>query len=263
MAPRGRNASDAVARATTPCDGRPILMNVILFAPDETRLRADDPRAVHLLTVLRASVGDSFRAGVIDGPLGVGTITARDDDGLALAFAWGEPPPPLPPITVIIGLPRPPTARKILHEATALGVARLWFVRTALGERSYAQSPLWTAGEWRRHCLDGAQQAICTRIPEVDAGRTLMAALRHLPESHRVALDHEVADQSIAEVPLGAPLTLAIGAERGWTDAERDRLRAHGFAFAHLGRRVLRVETATIAALAVAQARLGLWTRDR
>jgi RsmE family RNA methyltransferase len=58
-------------------------------------------------------------------------------------------------------------------------------------------------------------------------------------------------------VALGAPLVLAFGPERGWSAAERDLLRAQHFAFAHLGTRVLRSETAVIAALAVVRSRLG------
>ncbi|HEY1848006.1 MAG TPA: RsmE family RNA methyltransferase, partial [Opitutaceae bacterium] len=49
-------------------------------------------------------------------------------------------------------------------------------------------------------------------------------------------------------------LALAFGPERGWSGAERDLLRARGFTLAHLGTRVLRTETAVVAALAIAKA---------
>jgi RsmE family RNA methyltransferase len=50
---------------------------------------------------------------------------------------------------------------------------------------------------------------------------------------------------------------LAIGPERGWGPRDRDGLRAAGFALAHLGPRVLRSETAVVAALAILRADLG------
>ncbi|MBP7483295.1 MAG: RsmE family RNA methyltransferase, partial [Lacunisphaera sp.] len=50
---------------------------------------------------------------------------------------------------------------------------------------------------------------------------------------------------------------LALGAERGWSAAERTLLRASGFTFTHLGERVLRTETACIAALTLLKAKLG------
>jgi RsmE family RNA methyltransferase len=54
------------------------------------------------------------------------------------------------------------------------------------------------------------------------------------------------------------PVVLALGPERGWGPADRAALRAHGFTLVHLGTRVLRSETAVIAALTLVRARLGL-----
>jgi len=51
---------------------------------------------------------------------------------------------------------------------------------------------------------------------------------------------------------------VAIGPERGWSARERDLLRARGFELVHLGPRVLRTETACVAAVAVVKSRLGL-----
>jgi RsmE family RNA methyltransferase len=54
------------------------------------------------------------------------------------------------------------------------------------------------------------------------------------------------------------PIALAIGPERGWAAGDRAALRAHGFTLVHLGPRVLRTETACIAALAVIRSKLGM-----
>ena len=80
------------------------------------------------------------------------------------------------------------------------------------------------------------------------------------PGITRLALDNYEAPAALGatELAAGAPIALAIGGERGWSAAERDLLRLHGFAFRHLGARVLRTETAAIAALAIVRARLGL-----
>jgi RsmE family RNA methyltransferase len=51
---------------------------------------------------------------------------------------------------------------------------------------------------------------------------------------------------------------LALGPERGWGPADRAALRAHGFTLVHLGPRVLRSETAVVAALTLVRAQLGL-----
>jgi RsmE family RNA methyltransferase len=73
----------------------------------------------------------------------------------------------------------------------------------------------------------------------------------------RGALDLYEASEPLGRIALAAPVVLAFGPERGWSDSERDRLRDHGFTLAHLGSRVLRVETAVVAAVSVVKARLG------
>jgi RsmE family RNA methyltransferase len=236
-------------------------VNLILFEPAElaVSLPRTDPRAVHLLNVLRRSVGDTFDAGLVNGPRGKGTLAAVGPDSLTLTFSWGAAAPAPDPIILLVGLPRPQTARDILREATSLGVGELHFFRSEKGEVSYAQSTLWSSGEWRRHLLTGAEQAFDTRLPAVTHGRTLAEVIAALPAgAARVALDNYESPQPLAVVPLASPAVLAFGSERGWSAAERDLLRAQGFALAHLGQRVLRSETAVIAALAIVRSRLGL-----
>ncbi len=241
-------------------------MNLLLFTREEaaTPLLRTDPRSTHLLEVLRRQIGDTFDAGLIDGPRGKGTITALSPAALSLTFSWGEPPPPLDPITLFIGLPRPQTARKILQEATALGASALHFFTSERGEPSYAQSTLWSSGEWRRHLITGAEQAFCTRLPVVTWARPLSALINELPASTtRLALDNYESTAPLSAAVLApasqqSPAVLAIGSERGWSPDERDLLRAQGFTLAHLGPRVLRAETAVTAAVSIVKARLGL-----
>ncbi len=239
-------------------------MNLLLFQRAELGwpLPAADPRARHLRTVLRRAVGEEFDLGVIDGPRGKGRVTALPADGsVAFAATLGAEPPPLAPLHLVIGLPRPQTARKILQEGTALGVGALHFVGTGRADPSYAQSTLWSSGEWRTHLVEGAQQAFCTRLPAVTVGPPLAAALAELPpDALRLALDNYEAAAGLADfaLPAAAPrAVLALGPERGWDGADRAALRAAGFTLVHLGPRVLRLETATVAAVAILKARLG------
>ncbi|MEO7411977.1 MAG: RsmE family RNA methyltransferase [Opitutaceae bacterium] len=238
-------------------------MNLILFEAHEITLPLprEDRRAVHLIDVLRRSPGDTFDAGLVNGQLGKGTLAAIGREGLQLSFKWTAETPPLDPITLLIGLPRPQTARKILQEATSLGVGHLHFIRTERGEPNYAQSTLWHSGEWRRHLLAGAEQAFCTRLPGLSYGKTLAELFPALPSpAVRIALDNYESSVGLRDAGFdGSPVILALGAERGWSPPERNDLREQGFLFAHLGRRVLRVETACIAALAIVKDRSGFF----
>ena len=246
-------------------------LNIIIFESDETGrpLLRSDPRAAHVLDVLRRQEGDTFDAGLVDGPRGKATVVTIGAEALTLSFAWGALPPPLDPITLIVGLPRPQTARKILQEATALGVAAMHFVATEKSEASYAHSTLWSSGEWRRHLIAGAEQAFDTRLPHVTWSRSLPEVVAALsPTATRLALDHYEATSPLSEchliddtrtavMPAGA--VLAFGPERGWSARDRALLRANGFPLVHLGPRVLRTATAVVAAVALVKARLGLF----
>ena len=237
-------------------------MNIILFSSSEVELPLSrhDPRARHILTVLRRQIGDRFDAGVIDGPRGKATLLEVRGNDLRLSFAWENVPPLLAPLRLILGLPRPQTARDLLREGTALGVAAMEFARTERGEASYAQSSLWSGDEWRDLLVTGAAQAFCTRLPAVQHGRTLSEAIAAVPPGWtRLALDNYESPVALAELALAdsAGVVLALGAERGWSDAERALLRENGFQFVHLGPRVLRMETATIAAVTLVKAKRG------
>lgn len=209
-----------------------------------------------MLTVLKRNSGEVFDAGLINGPRGQGTLVTIGPDALTLAFIWGDSSPPLESVILIIGLPRPQTARDILRDATTLGVAAIHFVSTEKSENNYAQSSLWTTGEWQRHLVAGASQAFSTRIPEVSRGRTLADVLTEQPTATvRLALDNYEAPTPLASVRLAADsqVILALGPERGWSTADRVLLRKHSFDLVHLGPRVMRCETAVIAALTLVQ----------
>ncbi|MCF7688818.1 MAG: 16S rRNA (uracil(1498)-N(3))-methyltransferase [Cephaloticoccus sp.] len=237
-------------------------LNLVLFNRQEIDhpLPLTDHRAMHLLSVLHRRPGDSFDAGIINGPKGKGTLLELGPDHLSFTFSGTEEPPPVDPIALLIGLPRPQTARKILQETTTLGVAALHFVRTEKGEPSYADSNLWHSLEWRRHVTAGAAQAFCTQVPIVSHGQPLPEAIDLLPAGgNRIALDNYEAPTRFSDYQLAdkLPTVVAFGAERGWSAKEREMLRNNGFTFAHLGPRVLRLETAVMAALVLLKAQRG------
>ncbi len=234
-------------------------MNLILFEKAETRitLAPDDPRAAHVRRVLKTKPGESFDVGAVNGPRGKARVQALEPE-MELEFTWTDEPEPLHPVHLIAGLPRPQTARKILCAAAEIGLSAVSFFQSEKGEPSYAGSKLWSTGEWRRHLIQGAEQAFATNIPEVRHYPGLKAALAQVESGARLALDVYEATAPLSRVALGAlPVHLATGPERGWSAGERQCLRGRGFTLASLGRRVLRSETACACAAAVILARLG------
>ena len=234
-------------------------MNIVLFEGSElgVPLPKADPRAVHVTTILRRGLGERFDAGIVNGAMGKGWICSEGETTYELAFEWSAPPKtPLLDLELLIGLPRPQTARKVLVEAASLGVSKLTFFSGERGEPSYASSTLWSTDEWRRHLIAGTAQAFDTRLPEVRHKPNLAAALEsRAPSSALIGLDNYEATAALAETAArrGAGTSLAFGPERGWTPEERNALRAAGALLAHLGPRVLRLETAVVAAVAIAR----------
>jgi len=121
----------------------------------------------------------------------------------------------------------------------------------------YATSTLWTSGEWCRHCLAGAAQAFDPRIPKITWTHTLASALDNHPAldnfeaSAPLKVCHLLSDKH-SFIAVG--VYLAFCPERGFGPADRATLRTARFTLAHLGSRVLRVETAVVAALAITRA---------
>lgn len=235
-------------------------MNIVLFEASEIDFPLDrqDPRANHIINVLRREIGDTVDAGVINGSRGKARVERIEKDSLFLKFELDEMDPPLYPIELVVGLSRPQTNRRILREATSLGVRRLSFVQTDKSEPSYVESRLWSSGEWKRHVVDGAAQAFATRIPEVDFGANLEDSVARLQEGHeRIALDNYESDFHLLDTQIkGASIVLAVGSERGWSGKERELLREEGFRLAHLGPRPLRTEAAVVAGLAMLVGRI-------
>ncbi len=240
-------------------------MNLILFetTADATRLASGDPRAVHIREVLRMRPGDVLFVGAVNGPRGKATILSDDAAGLRLDVAWEPVIEPPRPFHILVGLPRPQTARDLLREGAAFGIAALHFFTAEKGEPSYAHSSLWQTGEWQQRLRDGAAQAFATSVPAVAHHATLAACIQNLdtdapPAAPRLALDVYEAGAPLSQLaPAAGPVVLALGPERGWSPDERAQLRAARFTLAHLGSRVLRVETALVAALSVLLARRG------
>ncbi len=263
---RGRTVKGVAGLCLTLSGGVEIFlqMNIVLFENSEVEsvLPIGDERASHILKVLRRKEGDSFDVGLLDGPKGKATVVAVLSEGIELSFEWGREEPTLLPIDLIVGLSRPQTMRKILNEATTLGVRSIRFVATERGEPSYAESKLWSTGEWRRHVVAGVAQAFTTRVPEVTWGMSLEVALGEVASNDgtRLCLDNYEGVMRLGEFWGGArnlPVALAVGSERGWTAKERDMFRARDWTLVGMGERVLRTETAVVAAVSVVREMIG------
>ena len=146
----------------------------------------------------------------------------------------------------------------VVQKATELGAARLLLLPA---QRSVVR----LGGERRDKRLEHLRQlaiAACeqcgrNRLPAVDAADDLDAALASLDAGPRFMLVPGAALPLAAATPPPSTATVLIGPEGGFADGEIARARAFDCVPVALGPRILRTETAGLAALATLQARFG------
>jgi 16S rRNA (uracil1498-N3)-methyltransferase len=237
-------------------------MNIILFNKDECsgKLHTSDSRARHITGILKSSPGDTLEIGIINGPRGKAVVKTIDNEGIELEFILEKTVPELYPFTLICGLTRPQSVKKILKETTTLGVAKIIFCGTEKGEKSYIESKIWKNEYYKKYLILGAEQAFCTRLPEVKVFHSLKHCLNKgsFAGNSLFALDNYESCKSLTSVPqnFNNPV-LAVGSERGWSGKERETLINTGFELYNIGRRVLRTETACVSGITILLSKMG------
>ncbi|MEO8480995.1 MAG: RsmE family RNA methyltransferase [Acidobacteriota bacterium] len=247
-------------------------MNLILCARDEVdvsgRVHLTGDRARHVRDVLHAAPGQAIRVGIIDGPLGVGTVMAVADDAVDLACAFDDGVPERPAVDLLLAVPRPKVLRRLWAQLAAMGVGRIVLTNAARVERNYFDTHWLSPAAYRPLLVEGLQQARDTRLPLVTVHRQFRpliedALLGLVPNALRLVAHPGVAESIPDVIHDHSPqrVLLAVGPEGGWNAFELDLLASHGFVPAAMGLRTLRTDTACVAALALVHGALS--TRSR
>ncbi len=150
----------------------------------------------------------------------------------------------------------------VAEKATELGVARMIPVQT---ERTQAHGP--KQDKLRAHMIEAAEQCERTSLPELAEPVTLDAMLDDWPEGRHLFFADERVHASgegsfrKALVAHDGPAALLIGPEGGFSDAENERIRALPQSVpVSLGPRILRADTAAVAAISLWMAGRGDWS---
>ena len=232
-------------------------MNLILLFPedfvDEATVRLTGRRLAHVTNVHRAKVGDALVAGVVNGGIGTGEVTRLDGEVLEMRVTIDRDPPPPANVTLVLALPRPKVLNRTIASATSLGVTRIILINAWRVEKSYWKSPKLAEENLLLQRVLGLEQARDTRLPTIELKRFFRPFVEdELPaiiRGTRALVPHPGAVAAIAAT--SEPVTLAIGPEGGFIREELSSLERIGFEAVSLGPRILRVETAVAAALAL------------
>src|SRR5216684_7766944 len=226
-------------------------MNLILLFDDDFiapgRVGLTGRRRDHVVRVHRAVVGDELVVGVAGGGVGRGRVVGVDGEGIELDVVIDGSPPAAADVTLVLALPRTKVLNRVIASATSMGIKRLFLINAWRVEKSYWSSPRMRPENFLQQAILGLEQAKDTILPSIEARRFFRPfveeELPQLTRGTRALLAHPGAD---IECPsrVSEPVTLAIGPEGGFIDAEVTSLQRAGFLPVSLGPRVLRVETA-------------------
>ena len=235
-------------------------MNLILLQPADFREDGlavlSDGRARHIRKVLRAETGKTLRIGLLDGAMGTGTIVAIDKHEVCLQCVVEEEALPKPAVDLLLAMPRPKVMKRLWAQLAALGVGRIVLVNADKVERFYFDTHVLEPEFYNARLIEGLQQARCTYLPEVLVRKRFKPfvedELDGLFSDHLKLLADPAGEKRIADFGFDdRRVLLAIGPEGGWTTYEIEMLQERGFERFGMGNRILRTDTACVAAISV------------
>ncbi|UWQ59130.1 16S rRNA (uracil(1498)-N(3))-methyltransferase [Leisingera caerulea] len=220
----------------------------------------DRDQAHYLFGVMRLSAGapvalfngkdGEFRAKVAEAGKRGGTLVCQEQTR----------PLQLPPDLWLMFAPiKKARTDFIVEKAAEMGAARILPVQT-----EFTNSERIRQDRLQAHAVEAAEQCGGTYVPEVADLQKLSRLLDQWPQERQLMFCDEAevgnALQLAAETQKGAPWAILIGPEGGFSEAERKRL--HALPQSHvvsLGPRILRADTAAVAAMTLWQQALGDW----
>jgi 16S rRNA (uracil1498-N3)-methyltransferase len=244
----------------------PLVQGAMLELPPDT--------AAHVAKVLRARSGDALVLFNGDGREFSGEVDSVRGPRVSVAIGTAncvDRESPLA-LTLLQCIPRGDRMDLILQKATELGVTRIVPILSQrsvvrLDERQVQAK----SAHWRAVAISACEQCGRNRLPSLDAPQRLIDYLGGAAAgATRLVLDPTadgggVGDEaggvgdiaSDVRAMAGGGVEIAVGPEGGFAPDELDALRTVGFVPVRLGPRILRTETAAIAAVTVLQTRYG------
>ena len=240
------------------------------MADAKIRLYVDQPLALgqpvalgeaaanYLFNVMRLAKGDAaLLFNDADGEWLAEVEQAGKRSGVARATRQTRPRTPPPDLWLVFAPIKKARLDFLVEKAVELGTARLVPVQTR-----FTNAERLREGKLRAHVIEAAEQCEATYLPEIAELEPLGRLLSRWPAGRRLFwADEGLAGRSaMMEAAKGTPSAILIGPEGGFSPEERATLQALPFVTPiALGPRILRAETAAVAALTLWQSVLGDW----
>lgn len=221
-----------------------------------------DSAAAHAVRVLRLRAGDPVTLFNGDGHDYAAELLATGRRDACARIGEATPSTSESPLqlTLVQSIARGEKMDWIVQKATELGVTRIVPVNSERSEvRLDAARGARRLEHWRAVAIAACEQCGRSVLPEIDAPASLAAWLesKPAPDSARRLVLSPGATMTVRGLGPLAAAVLAVGPEGGFDDGDLATMQAAGFEGLSLGPRVLRTETAGIAAIAALQALFG------
>lgn len=229
----------------------------------EVLLPSEDDRMNHIRSKLHKSQDAYVRVGLLNGYMGEAKILP----GFALQCSFKTPPPKKTNIHLVVGLCRPPAFYSTIISAVCLGVREITIVNFERVEKTLWSSHLVKYESVVECCKLGLGQARDTVMPKIVIKRTGGFPFELLhggttffchPANDDQGRTQEIKQESLGNVAKSdaiirgidtLKLNIIIGPEGGFIQREVDAFQARGCYRLDLGKRILKVEHATIVAI--------------
>lgn len=215
-------------------------------------------QAHYLFGVMRLDVGTVLSLiNNRDGEWDAEVVKAGNKGGILLCLSQTRPLQSPPDLWLIFAPIRKERTAFIVEKAVEMGAARIMPAQTEYtqGANRIRQDKL------QAHAVEAAEQCGGTFVPPVDDLQKLDRILADWPEGRQLMFCDEAKIGDPIRLPdVAGPWAILIGPEGGFSAAEREKL--HALPDSHpvsLGPRILRADTAAVAALTVWQQALGDW----
>jgi 16S rRNA (uracil1498-N3)-methyltransferase len=225
------------------------------YSADRAALTGE--HAAHLARTLRARVGQEFDVSCGD-TVRRATITGVADDRVEFLLGEEVAVEAIIPITLLLAVFKFDRMEWAIEKCTELNVTTILPVIARRTEKHLAQATEKRIERWRRIAREAAQQSRRVAPPEIADPMNLAEALK-FKAATRIVLSENEREIEIGEVLASAgsdSLALAIGPEGGWAEDELRSFAGSQWTSASLGETILRAETAAIAAMVIARAKI-------
>ena len=226
-----------------------------LSADDEAHeLNLADETARHVAQALRMRVGDPLTLFTGDGGEFAATIARIDKRGVAVRVGAFDPVEreASHAVALVQSIIAADMMDLVVRKSVELGVATIIPVIAARSQRSPEAREAKRAERWRQIAVAACEQCGRNRVPEIAEIVPLSEWLDGDGASvETIMLAPEATTSYAAAIQTSVPRFIAVGPEGGFTPQERDGAERRGVTLARFGPRILRAETAALAALSV------------